>query len=130
MASPRVDGWLLILVFTASDVDHEPMWSGIRGQLPVTVEAAENCTRFPGGGKRWSAVALAGITAAVIVHGSRATAPQLPSNRQESASPASRIALVILAPIARQHSGSDNEQRSAPLPGCSRVRLGRASSSS
>ena len=57
-----------MLVFTVSDVVHEPIVSAIRGQFPVTVDVATNDTWFPGGTRLWSALALAGVTSATIVH--------------------------------------------------------------
>jgi hypothetical protein len=44
VASPWVEAWLLMGVFVASEVVHEPIRSGINGQLPVTVDMVENCT--------------------------------------------------------------------------------------
>ena len=43
VASPWVGGWLLMVVFPGSEVDHTPTKSGVRGQFPFTVDASENC---------------------------------------------------------------------------------------
>ena len=42
-ASPWVGTWLLMVTITVSEVDHVPILSGTKGQLPVTVDLIENC---------------------------------------------------------------------------------------
>ncbi len=37
-----------MVVFTGSEVDHTPRKSGIKAQLPFTVDESENGTSFPG----------------------------------------------------------------------------------
>ena len=68
VARPRVDAWLLMVVFTVSEVDHSPMRSGIKGQLPFTEDESVNCTWLPGAALLWSAVPLSGVIAVVITH--------------------------------------------------------------
>jgi hypothetical protein len=68
VASPWVGAWLLMVVFTGSEVDHTPRKSGTKGQLPLTVDESKNCTSFPGTAALWSAVAFDGVIAVVIMH--------------------------------------------------------------
>jgi hypothetical protein len=56
----------LMLVLPGSEVDHVPSVSAMSGQLPLTVELVENWTWLPGGAARWSEMALAGTTLAVM----------------------------------------------------------------
>ena len=58
---------LLMVVLAGSEVDHFPRMSGIKGQLPSTVDESENCTWFPGAAALWSAVAFAGRMAVLMV---------------------------------------------------------------
>ena len=57
----------LMLVLPGSEVDHVPSVSAMRGQLPLTVELVENWTWLPGEGALWSAMALKGVTMAVML---------------------------------------------------------------
>jgi hypothetical protein len=44
VASPCVGAWLLIVTVKVSEVDHVPILSLTKGQLPVTVDLIDNCT--------------------------------------------------------------------------------------
>lgn len=65
-----------MVVFTESEVDHTPRKSGIKGQLPFTVDESENCTSFPGTVPLWSAVAFGGVIPVVIMQVSLEAPPQ------------------------------------------------------
>lgn len=68
-ASVLSDAWLLMVALSGSEVDQSPRMSGIMGQLPSTEEESENCTSLPGAATLWSAVALGGLMAVVILQG-------------------------------------------------------------
>jgi hypothetical protein len=87
---------LLMAVFTGSEVDHTPTKSGIKGQLPRTVEASENCTSFPGTVALWSAVALDGVIPAVIMQVSLDVPPQAAIDAHPSTIENSQGSLRIL----------------------------------
>jgi hypothetical protein len=50
--------WMLVL--TGSEVDHDPLVSGVCGQKPDSFPESENCAWLPGGDAAWSAVAVLG----------------------------------------------------------------------
>jgi|SRR5581483_10223479 len=54
------------LTFTGSEVDHTPSESAIIGQFPVAFDERRNWASLPGGAAVWSAVAVEGVTFAVI----------------------------------------------------------------
>jgi hypothetical protein len=83
IANPWFGAELLIVVFAGSEVDHVPILSATKGQLPLAEEETENCARFPGALAAWSAVAVAGATAAVIAQ-LLSYPPQLAKSAQES----------------------------------------------
>ena len=75
---------MLRVVFTGSEVDHTPTKSGVKGQLPFTVDESENCTSFPGTVALWSAVAFGGVIPVVIMHVLLEKPPQVAINAHKS----------------------------------------------
>ena len=69
-----------MVISVGSEVDHVPAESLTSGQLPSTEEVSANCTWSPGAPRVWSAIALDGVIARVILH-------VLPDPPQETVSP-------------------------------------------
>ena len=86
--------WLLMVVLSGSEVDHSPRTSGIMGQLPSTVEDAENWASFPGGAARCSAFAVGGSIAVVILQGSLMAARGGAVTRHKTARPSHSLKIL------------------------------------
>ena len=108
-----------MVVFTASEVDHTPTKSGVRGQLPVTVDESENCTSFPGTLALWSAVAFGGVIMAVIMHVSLELVPQVAMNAHKRSKGNSQGLSRTKAPfhVSVTHSNCAQRQTNRGVPG-------------